>query len=185
MTLQITGQKVNTRVLIHFLVDRPRSNLTRQGMVSHSVRGLWFRYWKPRGMLSTTLVVKDGVNIFGEGPRFPSCRLGDEVLEQGAELKRHLMKATSGAPVVPIGRLDKDSSGLLLLTTEASLISRVLRPRADLGGIAVEKEYHVRTHRLVKDNELECLRSGIDISVRGRIERTRPCQVLPLQPACH
>ena len=36
-------------------------------------------------MLSTTLVVKDGVNIFGEGPRFPSCRLGDEVLEQGAE----------------------------------------------------------------------------------------------------
>jgi hypothetical protein len=66
-----------------------------------------------------------------------------------------------------------------------NVVENGLKRKIAENGLKRKIAEHVRTHRLVKDNELECLRSGIDISVRGRIERTRPCQVLPLQPACH
>jgi len=66
-----------------------------------------------------------------------------------------------------------------------NVVENGLKRKIAENGLKRKIAEHVRTHRLVKDNELECLRSGIDIRMRGQIERTRPCQVLPLQPACH
>ncbi|MER3438536.1 MAG: rRNA pseudouridine synthase, partial [Chloroflexota bacterium] len=42
--------------------------------------------------------------------------------------------------VYPVGRLDRDTSGLLLLTNDGELANRIMHPRYGL-----EKEYHVLT----------------------------------------
>ncbi len=44
-----------------------------------------------------------------------------------------------GARVVPVGRLDMDSEGLLLMTNDGAWMQRILHPKFE-----VEKEYHVR-----------------------------------------
>jgi pseudouridine synthase len=95
---------------------------------------------------------------------------------------------TNGRFVVPIGRLDKDSYGLLLLTTEESVTGKLLRPSATPEGSVLEKEYHVVTNRKVKDADLAKLRSGMEISVPNFSKPknqviTRPCVVEHLRPA--
>jgi len=60
--------------------------------------------------------------------------------------------------VVPAGRLDKDSSGLVLLTNDGTLVHRLTHPR-----FAHEKEYLVTTARLVTDGELSALARGISL----------------------
>lgn len=67
----------------------------------------------------------------------------------------------------PVGRLDKDSSGLLILTNDGDVVNRVLR--ASFGH---EKEYVVRADRPVTDEFLGGMRSGV--SILGRT--TLPCE---------
>lgn len=62
-------------------------------------------------------------------------------------LPRHLVNATRQAStnrvrVFPVGRLDKDSSGLLLMTNDGELANRLIHPR-----FHVEKWYEVKLHR--------------------------------------
>lgn len=69
--------------------------------------------------------------------------------------------------VFPIGRLDKDSSGLLLLTSDGGIVNRVLR-----AGGGHEKEYRVTIDRPVTDEFLRRMAGGVDILGR----RTLPCR---------
>jgi pseudouridine synthase len=62
----------------------------------------------------------------------------------------------SGARVFPVGRLDLDSTGLLLLTNDGDLAARLLHPR-----FHVEKEYLVRVRGVVAEEALVALRSGV------------------------
>jgi len=126
---------------------------------------LVFRYHKPKGVLSTTLPTNDGVDIM------QSC----------AKLRHTINEATGGRFVVPIGRLDKDSSGLLLLTTEESLCARLLRPSVQDDGSPIEKEYHVRTSRRVSDTHCAKLSGGMKVSIRKEKVTTRPCVVERLE----
>lgn len=57
--------------------------------------------------------------------------------------------------VYPVGRLDKDSSGLILLTNDGELMDRVLRSRN-----GHEKEYEVTVDRPVKDEILKAISAG-------------------------
>ena len=75
-----------------------------------------------------------------------------------------------------VGRLDEDSEGLLLLTTDGRL-SEAVRSRH------MEKEYYAQVDGLVTDEALAQLRQGLDISIHGKLYRTSPCQVSPLAVA--
>lgn len=62
----------------------------------------------------------------------------------------------AGEWVVPVGRLDQDSSGLLLLTNDTQLVESVGNPEHK-----VPKTYLVKASTLVSDSQLEQLRGGI------------------------
>jgi 23S rRNA pseudouridine2605 synthase len=60
------------------------------------------------------------------------------------------------ARIFPVGRLDLDSTGLLLLTNDGDLAGRLLHPR-----FHVEKEYVVRVRGLVMKDALKALQRGV------------------------
>jgi len=68
----------------------------------------------------------------------------------------------------PIGRLDKDSSGLLLLTNDGQLHQMISHPSFDH-----EKEYDVTVRQAISDQELQLMASGIVLNHK----RTRPAVV--------
>jgi 23S rRNA pseudouridine2604 synthase len=70
--------------------------------------------------------------------------------------------------IFPIGRLDKDSQGLIFLTSNGDLVNRILR-----AGNNHEKEYLVTVNRPVTDDFLKGMASGVPIL--GTV--TRPCEV--------
>jgi 23S rRNA pseudouridine2457 synthase len=76
--------------------------------------------------------------------------------------------------VYALGRLDADSEGLLLLSDEAGLNSRLLDPEA-----AHPREYWAQVERIPEDAALARLARGVDLDGW----RTRPCQVARLDPA--
>lgn len=70
--------------------------------------------------------------------------------------------------IFPIGRLDKDSEGLILLTSNGDLVNEVLRVEH-----GHEKEYLVTVERPVTDTFLSMMAAGVRIGG----EKTRSCQV--------
>ena len=70
--------------------------------------------------------------------------------------------------IYPVGRLDKDSEGLILLTNDGELMNEILRARNHH-----EKEYEVRVDRPVTGDFLKKMASGVEILDTV----TRPCQV--------
>ncbi|HEX2392369.1 MAG TPA: pseudouridine synthase [Solirubrobacterales bacterium] len=58
----------------------------------------------------------------------------------------------------PVGRLDADSSGLLLLTNDGELANRLTHPRYE-----VPKTYRVRLRRVPGERELRRLRAGVEL----------------------
>lgn len=70
--------------------------------------------------------------------------------------------------VVPVGRLDRDSEGLLLLTNDGDLVYRLTHP-----SFQIEKEYQVTVDGVPSEGDLMQMRSGVDID--GQI--TRPAIV--------
>ncbi len=64
----------------------------------------------------------------------------------------------SPARLYPVGRLDADSTGLLLLTNDGELANRLIHPRYE-----VAKAYRARLSRPPSDRDLEALRRGIEL----------------------
>jgi 23S rRNA pseudouridine2605 synthase len=62
----------------------------------------------------------------------------------------------SPARLYPVGRLDADSTGLLLLTNDGALANRLTHPR-----YGVAKTYRARLHRPPSERDLERLRRGV------------------------
>ncbi|HTZ21895.1 MAG TPA: pseudouridine synthase [Opitutaceae bacterium] len=75
--------------------------------------------------------------------------------------------------VYPIGRLDADSEGLLLLTDEAELNERLLHPRH-----GHEREYWVQVERVPTDESLAQLAEGVTL---GGLQ-AQPCRIRRLGP---
>ena len=58
----------------------------------------------------------------------------------------------------PVGRLDRDSEGLLLLTNDGDLTNRILHPRH-----GVEKEYLAEVEGTPTPKHLSRIRAGVDL----------------------
>ncbi|MBA2880977.1 23S rRNA pseudouridine2605 synthase/23S rRNA pseudouridine2604 synthase [Desulfosalsimonas propionicica] len=71
--------------------------------------------------------------------------------------------------VFPVGRLDRDSTGLVLLTSDGRIHHRLAHPSFDH-----EKQYEVAVDRPVSDAKLDELRCGVKLSDG----MTRPAEVL-------
>lgn len=76
--------------------------------------------------------------------------------------------------IFPIGRLDKDSSGLILLTNDGNIVNEILRTE-----FGHEREYEVSVDRPFDQAFLNRMARGVVILG----SRTKPCQVERLGPA--
>jgi pseudouridine synthase len=74
--------------------------------------------------------------------------------------------------VFPVGRLDQDTSGLLLFTNDAKFGDYVTRP-----GSHVPKTYLVKASTLLSDDQLDQLRQGVELADGP----TRPAQLTRLR----
>lgn len=74
------------------------------------------------------------------------------------DIKMLLAESPELQGVFPIGRLDKDSSGLIILTNDGRVTDRLLNPRFEH-----EKEYVVYTARPLRASFKEYVEKGVDI----------------------
>jgi 16S rRNA pseudouridine516 synthase len=74
----------------------------------------------------------------------------------------------------PVGRLDRDSSGLLVLTNDTRLAALLTAPES-----RVEKEYEVELDAPIAAEDAARLAAGIVLGGR----RTRPCRILFEEPS--
>ena len=118
----------------------------------------YVKYWKPRGVTCTT-----------------DRRDRSNIIDAVGHPER----------IFPVGRLDKDSTGLILLTSDGRLPNAVLR-----SGRRHEKRYVVVVDRDVRAEDARTLAEGVVISTpvqRDRVDRvltarTLPCEVRVVAP---
>ena len=81
--------------------------------------------------------------------------------------------------VYPVGRLDYDSEGLLILTNDKALNQRLLSPQ-----YAHEREYWVQVDGAVTQEAVQQLEAGVRINVDGKDYLTRRCkaEILAAEP---
>ncbi|MBR3145027.1 MAG: rRNA pseudouridine synthase [Clostridia bacterium] len=111
------------------------------------------------------VAVKDTkVYIMLNKPRGYVTTLSDEF---GRKTVLTLVKGV-GERVFPVGRLDKDSEGLLIMTNDGELSNLLTHPKSN-----VNKVYKVTVGGEVTDQMIETLSSGVVIDGR----KTKPCDV--------
>jgi len=69
----------------------------------------------------------------------------------------------------PVGRLDIQSEGALLITNDGNFANTVLNP-----SLAIPKKYRVKVSGLISDDDIECMRTGIVIDKKYK---TKPARV--------
>lgn len=74
------------------------------------------------------------------------------------------------ADVYPVGRLDYDSEGLLILTNDKQLNHRLLNPK-----FKHEREYWAQVDGAITSEATDQLQSGVGINIDGKIYHTQKC----------
>ena len=148
---------------------------------------MYLKYNKPRGVTCTMepsqrssmlYALKDELKVLAEA----KARLLND------DASKRDVKIGGPARVFPVGRLDRDSSGLVLLTDDGRVPEALLDPRNK-----ASKTYDVDVDRFVSDASIEKLRSGVVITTtqqRDGIETTAatsPCDVfrIPVTKGSH
>lgn len=72
--------------------------------------------------------------------------------------------------IMPIGRLDEKSEGLLLMTTDGKLSDAINRS-------GIEKEYCAQLDGEITEEAIAELKKGVEIGLAGKKYTTKPCQV--------
>ena len=80
----------------------------------------------------------------------------------------------SQARLYPVGRLDMDSEGLLLLTNDGEMTQRLLHPR-----YRHEREYLVLLRRRIADRDMKSFRRGISLDGEARLARADISRLRP------
>lgn len=113
----------------------------KEKAIEKQKQSVYYAFNKPRG-IETTCAQKDGQSIIDIIP----------VKER----------------VFPVGRLDKDTTGLILLTNDGRITNYLTHPR-----YGHEKEYVVETFGAISDEQLQKMRDGVFILGK----RTLPCEI--------
>lgn len=80
-----------------------------------------------------------------------------------------LIREKKRKDLFPVGRLDKNTEGLLLITNDGQLAHRLLSP-----GHHVDKTYYAKIQGRVAEEDIDRFACGLDIGTGGEEERTRP-----------
>ncbi len=115
-------------------------------------------------------LVKQKYYIMLNKPRGYVTTMSDEL---GRKCVKELVEDV-GAQVYPVGRLDRDSEGLLILTNDGEFANAVMHPRKQ-----VSKTYRVTVRSNINDDQVARLENGIDIDDDGR--KTLPANVKILE----
>lgn len=139
--LAVTGMKVrpNQKVLCN---GKMVGGVSSDGKAVKKAKPVLLLVNKPKGIVCTTSDKDRAVNIV-EFLKYPSR-------------------------IYPVGRLDKDSEGLLLMTNQGDLVNKIMR-----AGNAHEKEYIVTVDKPVTKDFLKSMGEGVPILDTV----TRPCEV--------
>ncbi len=127
-----------------YKVDEARQRVTLDGRDIGYSRFEYYMLNKPAGVVSATEDAADRT-----------------VVELIAGRKRK--------DLFPVGRLDKDTEGLLLITNDGALAHRLLSPKSH-----VDKCYYARVQGLVTEEDVKKFLAGVDIGTAKQSERTAP-----------
>jgi 23S rRNA pseudouridine2604 synthase len=108
-------------------------------------------------------VIKEGKKLIYVAlykPRGIECTLNTEIPNNLKELINFEEK------LFPVGRLDKESEGLLILTNDGNLFNKTINPKSE-----VEKEYIVTVNKVITNDFILKMSGGVEIL--GQI--TLPC----------
>ena len=111
-------------------------------------------------------IVKDKVLLAYYKERGIVC----STVDQAGEHNNIIDRINYPLRIYPVGRLDKDSEGLILLTNDGSLVNRLLK-----GAEGHEKEYEVKVDLPLEKEVLEAMEAGGLELVEGR--KSRPCSI--------
>lgn len=103
-------------------------------------------------------------------PRGVISSLEDE-MEEGRTTVRDLIDIDAARHIYPVGRLDKPSEGLVLMTNDGALAHRLTHPR-----YGHEKVYAVTVEGAISDGALDRWRRGVMLD--GRITAPAPIEVV-------
>lgn len=78
--------------------------------------------------------------------------------EKGRKTVMDIVEHETGQRLYPVGRLDRNTTGIILLTNDGDLANRLMHP-----SYMVRKVYEVETRRPLSDEELTLLRTGIQL----------------------
>ncbi len=88
--------------------------------------------------------------------------------EKETDIKENIQNSKMPKDVFPIGRLDKDSHGLIILTNDGRITDQLLNPK-----YIHEKEYIVKTSNKLRSNFKQKMEAGVNIEGY----KTKKCKV--------
>jgi 23S rRNA pseudouridine2457 synthase len=97
--------------------------------------------------------------------------------DEGNRLGLSSLNLPFAPDVYPIGRLDADSEGLLLLTNDNLLKTRLLDPNE-----GHPRTYHAQVEGLASKEQLHQLSQPMTLRAKGKTFATKPCAVRAIQP---
>jgi len=109
-----------------------------------------------------------------EGDQIPAIRLVTRDALWGQQPGAAIQVPDSQTRLAPVGRLDLDSRGLLILSEDGVLAKAVIGPLSDL-----EKEYLVEVEGAITDKKLARLRHGLELDGR----KLKPAKVTLVEPS--
>lgn len=132
--VMINGKKVTE---LGYLVQ-PKDKVFVDKKLIHPIKHEYYKFYKPAGYITTSDDEKGRKTIY-------------DILPENLQ---HLK---------PVGRLDKDSTGLLIMTNDGDLINELTHP-----SVKVPKVYIVSINGRIHPHELEQLANGVEIE-KGKI----------------
>lgn len=99
--------------------------------------------------------IEQRIYILLNKPRDVITTLSDE---RGRKSIQDIIKGKVSTHVFPVGRLDRDTTGLLLITNDGDLTKRLSHPSYE-----VKKIYHATLNKPLEESDLEKIRTGLQL----------------------
>jgi len=127
------------------IIDTESDVITVKGEIVKIQKNMYLMMNKPEGVLTTVSDDRGRLTVI------------DVVREMMPELTDDVIKG-----LFPVGRLDKDTTGVLLLTNDGDLCAKIIHPRNE-----IEKVYFVKLNKKISQGDFERIKSG-GVEIDGR-----------------